>query len=276
MNSDNNNKKNDVPLRKVMIIAHRGFSGIAPENTLTAFKKAIEIGADMIELDVLLSKDGELIVIHDKTVNRTTNGKGKVSDFNLSELKKLDAGSWFKKHFSGEKIPTLEEVFDLARDKIQINIEIKKDGFNPHKKNGGVEEKVVKLIEKYNMTSQVIVSSFNPLIVQRIKEFNPEIPTALLYQYRINKGLIKVFNNLHINAVNPGKRFFTKKTSIEVHQSDLKINIYTINQKREMKKFIKMGVDGIITNYPDRLVDVLEELKKVKKGFFSKVRLKKQ
>jgi glycerophosphoryl diester phosphodiesterase len=261
----------DKKLYNVQVIAHRGFSGIAPENTMTAFKKAIEIGADMIELDVMLSKDGELVVIHDKTVNRTTNGKGKVSELSLSDLKKLDAGSWFKKHFSGEKIPTLEEVFDLAHGKIQLNIEIKKDAYNPYRKKGGVEEKTVKLIEKYNMSSGVLVSSFNPLIIQRIKEFSPEVATAILYRYRINRSLVKGFNNLNVNAVNPGKRFFNKKATQEVHKSDLKINIYTINQKREMKKFIKMGVDGIITNYPDRVFEVLEELNKAKKGFFSNV-----
>jgi glycerophosphoryl diester phosphodiesterase len=269
MDFDSNKK------HKVMVIAHRGFSGIAPENTLTAFKKAIEIGADMIELDVMLSKDGELVVIHDKTVNRTTNGKGKVSDFTLGELKKLDAGTWFKKHFKDEKIPSLEEVLDLAKNKILLNIEIKKDAYNPEKKKGGVEEKTVLLLEKYNMNSQVIVSSFNPHIVKRIKEFEPEISTAFLYRYRINKGLIKIVHNLNVDALNPGKRFFTKKASAEVHQSDLKINIYTINQKREMAKFIKMGVDGIITNYPDRLFEVLEDLKRTKVGFLSKVLKKK-
>jgi glycerophosphoryl diester phosphodiesterase len=270
MDFEDNYKKN-----KVMVIAHRGFSGIAPENTLTAFKKAIDVGADMIELDVLLSKDGELVVIHDKTVNRTTNGKGKVCDFTLNELKKLDAGGWFKNHFTGEKIPSLEEVLDLAKNKILLNIEIKKDAYDPQNKKGGVEEKTVKLVEKYNMNSQVLVSSFNPLIVKRVKEFAPDISTAILYRYGINKKLIKVFNNLNVDAINPGKRFFTKKATVEVHQSDLKINIYTINQKREMKKFIKMGVDGIITNYPDRLFEVMDELNKAKKSFFSKVIKKK-
>ena len=249
------------PRHKVMVIAHRGYSGIAPENTISAFKKAIEAGADMIELDIFLSKDGEIVVFHDKNLKRTTKTKGKVKDLLLWELKELDAGSWFKPEFTGERIPTLEEVLILTKGKIMVNIEIKADAINSYKKKGGIEEKLVKLIEKYDISSEVIISSYNLLALKRIKELNPNISTALLYRFRIKKLLLKIAGENLIDAFHPGKRFLNKKTLLTTKKDDFKINVYTINQKREMKKFIKIGVDGIITNYPDRLFELLREMK---------------
>lgn len=246
----------------VNVVAHRGFSGIAPENTLSAFQKAIEIGADMIEFDVTLSKDGEIIVIHDKTVNRTTNGKGKVSDLTLEELKKLDAGSWFNKNFKGESVPTLEEVLKLTKDKILLNIEIKKYSVKRFNKKGGIEEKIVQLLEKYEMCDQVLISSFNKLAIERIKYFNKNIQTAFLYRLGINKRILKLGKKLEIYSFNQGKRFFSKKVLNELNSSNIKLNIYTINSKKEMKKLVNLGVSGIITNYPDRLLEVLKEVKK--------------
>src|SRR5690606_9559351 len=145
----------------VMVIAHRGFSGAAPENTLAAFRKGIEIGSDMIELDVHLSRDGELVVIHDETLERTTNGKGRVADNTLMELKDLDAGSSFAPQFSGEKIPTLIEVIELAKGRVLVNIEIK----NPtHQRYSITElaEKTLREVKKAGMIDKFIFSSFNP------------------------------------------------------------------------------------------------------------------
>lgn len=246
--------------KKVMVIAHRGFSGVAPENTIASFKKAIEVNADMIELDVSLSKDNIPVVIHDQTVNRTTNGKGKVSEFTLSELKKLDAGSWFKPEFSEEKIPSLEEVIRLVKDKIMLNIEIKSYSVKKSSEQSGIEYQVVKLIEKYDIGSQVLISSFSKLAVKRIRELNPDIPVALLHRFTINKPLIKNYDNIGIYSFNQGKRFFSKKTMNLIHKTGIKLNLYTVNQEREMKKFVKFGVDGIITNYPDKLIQVMDEL----------------
>ena len=251
-------KKKDY--KRVVVIAHRGFSAIAPENTLISFQKAIEIGADMIEFDVSLSKDGIPVVIHDKTLNRTTNSKGKVEDFTLEELKSFDAGSWYKPSFTGEKIPTLEEVILLAKGKIMLNIEIKKHSVKRKIKINGLEHKIVNLLEKHGMIDEVLISSFSKMAIQRIKEFNPEIPVAYLYRFGINLRLINSFDKLGIYSFNQGKRSFSKKSIQDIHLKGIKLNIYTVNQKREMKKFIKNGVDGIITNHPDKLLAVIESL----------------
>lgn len=245
---------------KTLVIAHRGFSGIAPENTIASFQKAIDVGADMIEFDVSLSKDNFPMVIHDKTINRTTNGKGKVSDFTLQQLKTFDAGSWYKAKFNDEKIPTLEEVILLSKDKIMLNIEIKKYSVKRAIKIDGLEYKIVKMLEEYDMISQVLISSFSRVAIQRIKEFNSDIPTALLYRFGINRALIKLFDKSGIYSFNQGKRFFSKKALNDIHNSGIKLNLYTVNQKREMKKFINLGVDGIITNHPDKLIQVINEI----------------
>lgn len=242
------------------MIAHRGFSGIAPENTLISFKKAIEAGADMIEFDVSLSKDGIPVVIHDKTLNRTTNGKGNVSDFTLQELKKLDAGSWYKPEFKNEAIPTLEETIQLCKNKVMLNIEIKKYSVKRNVKVDGIENKVVDLLNKYDMNNDVLISSFSKLALQRIKEFNPDIAVAYLYRFGIKQKLIEKFNGLELYSFNQSKRAFSKKALKELQSQDIKLNLYTINQKREMIKFIKLGVTGIITNYPNKLIEVMENL----------------
>ena len=117
----------------VLVIAHRGFSGAAPENTLAAFKKAMEVDSDMMELDVRFSKDGQVVVMHDDTLDRTTNGRGKVSDYTLKELKQFDAGSWFAPQFAGEQIPTLVEVLEFAKGRIPVNFEIKDESPSRYK-----------------------------------------------------------------------------------------------------------------------------------------------
>lgn len=247
--------------RSVAVIAHRGFSGKAPENTMSSFIKAVESGADMIELDVTLSKDGEVVVIHDKTLNRTTNTKGKVLDFNLEELKKLDAGSWFSKDFKNEKIPTLEEVLNYTKDKILVNIEIKKYSVKRLKKYDGIEEKVVNLVKKYEMEDKVLISSFNKIALKRVNEFNPNIKTALLYRLRISNRIIKTGLKNSFYSFNQGKRLFTKKGFALASKNGFRVNIYTINSEKELKKFVDIGVNGIITNYPDRLIKILDSEK---------------
>ncbi len=251
-------KKKDY--KRVTVIAHRGFSGVAPENTLISFQKAIDVGADMIEFDVSLSKDGIPVVIHDKTINRTTNSKGKVEDFTLDQLKAFDAGSWYKEQFSDQKIPTLEEVIQLSKGKIMLNIEIKKYSVKRNIKIDGLEYKIVKLIEKHDMVNNVLISSFSKMAIQRIREFNSDIPVAYLYRFGLSPRIIESFDKIGIYSFNQGKRSFSKKVVKDLHEKGIKLNLYTINQKREMKKFIKSGVDGIITNYPDKLIQVIESL----------------
>ena len=146
----------------VLVVAHRGFSGAAPENTLAAFRKAIEAGSDMIELDIQLSKDGKIVVIHDETLERTTDGQGRVADRTFPEIRKLDAGSWFGSQFSGEKIPTLQEVLELAKGKVLVNIEIKNPAHGQYPITE-LADQGLEAVKKAGMLNRVIFSSFNPV-----------------------------------------------------------------------------------------------------------------
>jgi glycerophosphoryl diester phosphodiesterase len=241
----------------VMVIAHRGFSGHAPENTLISFKKAIELGSDMIELDIHLSKDREVVVIHDDTLDRTTDGRGKVVDFTVKELKKLDAGSRFGSQYAGERIPTLKEVLELSKGKIPVNIEIK----NP--KNGKypvteLAEKSLKEVKEAGMLNQVNFFSFNPIALGRIKEKAPKAWVTLLYHEswnfirEITRG--EAFPVLGLRHI-----YLTKEKISKIRHEGMKVFVYTVDSPEEMEKFITWGVNGIITNYPDRLIKILQE-----------------
>lgn len=248
--------------RPVMVIAHRGFSGIAPENTLIAFQKAIDIKADMVELDITFSKDRHIIVIHDETLDRTTNGTGKVIDYTLAQLRKLDAGSWFSPEYKGEPIPTLEEALYLLKGKILVNIEIKSEAVHPLFGQGGIEEQVVKLVEALQMEDQVIFSSFHPFAVKRIKELNPSLNAAFLYHDPIEKSPVELASPWLADAFNANRKHLTRQHFELAKKAGLSINVYTVNTFQKMKDLLSWGIDGIFTDHPDRLLKVLKELKK--------------
>lgn len=165
---------------RVLNFAHRGASAQASANTLSAFRLAAELGADGVELDVQLSRDGEVVVIHDFTVDGTTNGSGAVVEKTLTELQTLDAGSWFDAAFAGERIPTLQEVMDAVGHRLLMNIEIKLPFTLA---NTGLEAEVVRLIEDNGLVDRVLISSFHPLTLRRVKSLNRRIPTGLLYAH---------------------------------------------------------------------------------------------
>ena len=241
----------------VMVVAHRGFSGAAPENTLAAFRKAIEAGSDMIELDVHLSKDGKIVVIHDETLERTTNGQGKVVDHTLQEIKMLDAGSWFNPQFSGEKIPTLGEVLAIAQGKVPVNIEIK----NPtHGKYSITElaEKALQEVKMAEMMNQVIFSSFNPVSLEWIRKKEPGARVAFLY-HRPWNALPEVTGGREFQVLNLRNIHLTREKVDKIRKEGFTLNVYTVNSEEELEQFIRWGVDGIITNYPDRLIRILKE-----------------
>lgn len=231
-----------------LIIAHRGASGSAPENTLASFRQAMEIGSDFIELDIHLSKDGELIVMHDETVNRTTNGKGKIKNLTLEQIKNLDAGSWFGNEFKGLVVPTLDEVFQLSNGKIKLLIEVKG---NP-KKYPGIEKKLIDKIYKYYSKDWCIVQSFEEEFLNNIHKMDSTIPLHQLIVGKIFPLKIPVF----ILAVNPNYHFVSVKKVEKLHLQNKKIFVWTVNEEKKMQKLISMGVDGIITNYPGKLKKV--------------------
>ncbi len=224
-------------MNKVSIIAHRGASAYEPENTLRAIKRALELGADLVEVDVQLSRDGHVVVIHDESVDRTTNGRGYVKDMTLDQLRKLDAGL-------GEKIPTLEEVLDIIKDKAILIIEIKAPE---------AVEKVVRTVEEKEMTEKVIVSSFSQDTVKRVKMLNPKIKTGLIFPFHPLK-LAQLATEAGVEV------FFSKyvdKTMVrEAHKQGLTIYPWTIDDLEEAKRLLGMEVDGISTNKPDLLKGV--------------------
>jgi glycerophosphoryl diester phosphodiesterase len=241
----------------VMVIAHRGFSGAAPENTLAAFRKGIEIGSDLIELDVHLSRDGEIVVIHDETLERTTNGKGRVADYTLNALKKLDAGSSFAPQFAGEKIPTLKEVLDLAKGRVLINIEIK-NPTHPRYSITELAEKTLREAENAGMIDQLIFSSFNPASLEWIGKEEPRVLTALLF-HRPWSSLRDIPGSQEYSVLNLRNIHLTQAKVAEVKKAGKRINVYTVNPEEEIRQFVDWGVDGIITNYPDRLIKILQK-----------------
>ena len=242
----------------VQVIAHRGVSSISPENTMIAFERAIEIGADAIETDVQMTKDGQLVLIHDERLNRTTDGKGWVKDYTLAELKKLDAGSWYSSIYSKQTIPTLDELFTLIKPtSLWINLEIK-DGFVLYP---GIEEKIVSKVKEYQLEDRVIISSFNHYSIVKIKELASELKTAILYM----EGLYQPWNyakSLGAMALHPSKELVFPEIIHGAHEAGMKLYPYTVNDKNEMLALLNMGVDGLITNYPDRLILLLRELNK--------------
>ncbi len=245
-------------MKNIQVIAHRGVSSISPENTMIAFERAVEIGANAIETDVQMTKDGHLVLIHDERLNRTTNGKGWVKDFTLAEIKKLDAGSWFSSIYASQTIPTLDELFTLIKPtNLWLNLEIK-DGFILYP---GIEEKIALKIKEYQLEDRVIISSFNHYSVVKIKELASELKTAILYM----EGLYQPWTyakQIGAMALHPSKELVFPEIIYGAHQVGMKVYPYTVNDKEEMKTLIRMGVDGLITNYPDRLLLLLKELKK--------------
>ncbi|GGA52057.1 glycerophosphoryl diester phosphodiesterase [Kroppenstedtia guangzhouensis] len=256
---------------KVWNIAHRGASGHAPESTLSAYQMARRMGADWVELDLHLTRDGQLVVIHDQTVDRTTNGKGPVRRYTLAQLKQLDAGSWFgKKHprkwnpeFQGLRIPTLEEVLRLKRGKIRFSIEIKKGSAGPE-----LEGKLIRMLEKHRLlpgkgeTPQVMIISFDRASLNRVHQLMPRVPLIQLFHYR-EAGYLSPRTFRHIAAYADGIGYDHRRMSREdirrAHRHGLVIHPYTVNHPQDMRRLIRWGVDGIVTNYPDRLNRVLNK-----------------
>jgi glycerophosphoryl diester phosphodiesterase len=243
-------------IKAPVIIAHRGASKQAPENTMPAFRRAIELGAGGIELDVHLSRDGHLVVTHDEQLERTSNGKGLVRDKTLSELKSLDFGSWFSDKFKGEKIPELYEVLELFRDWDGIlNIEIKNGPiFYP-----GIEKAVSDEICKYNMVQRTIVSSFNHYSLVDIRKINPEVRTAPLYM----AGLYEPWEyarRIGACAIHPLFYNIVPEVMKGCKLNGMMVNPFTVDQPEYIKAMISAGVDGIITNVPDIALKIVNEM----------------
>lgn len=245
------NKLPELPV----IIAHRGSSDFAPENTLAAFQKALKDGAHAIELDVRLTKDKEIVVIHDSKLDRTTNGYGKVEETYLKDLKKYDAGSWFNPIYSSERIPTLEEVFKLLKKKIGINIEIK-----PKLKYPDVMvKKCVELIEKYSLHKCVLISSFEHSLVSKVKKLDERISTGILYSpmTHFGKSVVKLAKSNYADFVIISRNYTKEELVKKVHKANLYCFVYNVNNRHHLKTMLNFKIDGIITNSPKSIINYI-------------------
>lgn len=227
-------------MRECIIIGHRGAAGLAPENTLLSYRTALEMGAQMIELDIHETYDGHLVCIHDDAVDRTTNGTGVVAEMTLRELRALDAGQ-------GEKIPLLSEVLDLARNRLQVDIELKVLS---------VEKRVLDLVGDRDMLGSVIVSSFYHGTILAAKELNPKVATAALIASP-KEELISYVVDLGADAVNPLYSLVTHDFVEEAHRRSLRVYPWTVNDVSIMVDLIRAEVDGIITDFPNIGMDAL-------------------
>jgi len=237
------------------IVAHRGASGYAPENTMSAFEKALQMNANYLELDIQMTKDEKLVVIHDPTVDRTTSGTGEVRQYTYKDLRNLDAGGWFHKRFSGQYIPTLEEVIETYKNKIGLLIEVKNPGMYPN-----LIYKLEELLKKCQVdcprNDEVIVQSFDFEWLERFHKSLPQIPLGLLVKYRIH-GVSKVqlrdWSSL-VQYINPNKALVTKKLVKRIHAYHMKVMPYTVRDKKSIKGLLDAKVDGIITDFPDYII----------------------
>lgn len=228
----------------VMIIAHRGGAQLAPENTMAAFHKALLLKADMIELDVRLTADNEVVVMHDLTLNRTTDLKGSVSNKNLSEIQEADAGSWFSRDYKGERIPMLEQVLVLISGKCKLLIELKASA-----NDGRLEKEIAGLINKYNAYHWCIVQSFDIKSLQLMDKLDNRIELHYLCLKPGNK-LLHPHLYQFIRGINIHHRFASKKVIQNVKKSGKTIFVWTASKSETLKKLIKKKPDGIITDNP--------------------------
>jgi len=240
------------------IIAHRGISAKAPENTLAAFSMAASTeGIDMIELDVRLSLDEEVVVFHDRSLQRTTTGNGIVRRYTLQEIKQFDAGSWFHPSFSHERVPTLVEVLNLVRGRLLVNIEIKSDLFHREPK-GLLETKVLQVVEECGMLDQVLISSFDHQLIARLKHICPHVQTGTLYN--LYRDFTKTPSDIALRADAAAficaKHEITRSMVNDAQRHRIAVYVYTLDSIRDAEKIRALGVDGIMSNRADDIVPV--------------------
>lgn len=251
-------------------IAHRGASGYAPEHTFYAYDKSHkEFNADYIELDLQMTKDGNLIAMHDEDVERTTGHKGRVEDYTTQELKQMDVGSWFnkkypkyaKKEYKGAKIPTLEEILDRYGDNANYYIETKSPDVYP-----GMEEKLLHSLKQHNLLSnqklnkgQVVIQSFSQESLLKVANMNNQIPLVQL----VDKDKLSTFTSEDLKfissyaiGVGPDYSDLDKQTVQKLHEYNLKVHPYTVNTEKDMKKMLNIDVDGVFSNYIDKYINL--------------------
>jgi glycerophosphoryl diester phosphodiesterase len=247
--------------KKVQVVAHRGASGYAPETTLKAYRLALEMGVDFVEMDVHMLRDGALVAIHDPDVTRTTSGKGRISELTLAELKGLDAGSWFNRaypkkarpEYVGLKVPTLEEVFELVSgSSAGCYVEIK----DPERYPTNLESSLLSLIRKSRLEKRSRVISFSAPSIGKIKALDPSIRTGLLISRR-SKDPVRAALEAPADELAIRHDLASAALVSSAHEKGLSVSVWTVDREQDLERMIRMEVDRIITNYPDRLQRII-------------------
>ncbi len=238
-----------------IVIAHRGDNVHAPENTLSAFKMAADKGADAIEFDAKLTYDGHVIIIHDQTVDRTTNGHGEVKKMSFAALRDLDAGTQFPGQFPGEKLPTLEEIFETVGKRLYINVELT----NYATPFDNLVSEVAKIVKKFGLQERILFSSFFPHNLVKARKLLPEVPCGLLtWSNWMGKwGRTIGFRRSTYAALHPYLDNVDTGMVNRVHAAGKRINVWTVNGEDNLKRMIGLGVDGIFTDDPGLALKLL-------------------
>ena len=238
---------------QVLAIAHRGASGYAPENTLAAFRRAVAQGVSFIETDLHLTRDAHFVAIHDETVDRTTNGKGAIHSMTLAEVRRLDAGSWFASEFMGERVPHLEEILEFARkNDVVFYLELKPSGF------WGGEHALIGALRNSSEIPRSVIISFDAAILAALRKIEPTLMTGLLYEGQMENPFEKA---VEIGARQTAVRgdLVTPNFLQQARKRDLQVVCWTVNSPAHMRMLVSAGVDGIMSDYPDRLLEALKK-----------------
>ena len=231
-----------------LLIGHRGYPAKFPENTPAAFEGAMQAGCGMIELDVTLTRDRKVVVIHDDTLDRTTTGKGPVKGHTLAEIKALDAGSWFDARFAAERVPELSEVMELTAGRCLLNIEIKESAFEADYPADAIEHQVVKLVKTSGALDRVILSSFDKRILQRIAAMDAPPAIAYISDHGADWRVLEMLLAMKAFSWHPRFKVLTRDQVEMMHASGLKVFPWTINTRTEAEAVLALGVDGLICN----------------------------
>ena len=233
------------------VVAHRGDSAHFPENSLSAFRSAISKGADLIELDLCLSRDRVPVVIHDRTLERTTNGNGAVAEMDFSQLRKLDCGSWLDLRFREERLPSLKEVLQLVSGQICLNIEIKGSAYEARPGEDGIESQVCQLVYGLGCADQVVVSSFEHRVLDRIRGVPESLPVAPLLEGPASaEEIIRLVRKHHAFSCHVNERHLGPELAEELGKEGIVLLAYTVNNEQRIRELADWGISGIITNDP--------------------------
>ena len=243
------------------VIAHRGVSGSYPENTLSAFQAAIDIRAEMVELDVSISEDGIPVVVHDRTVDRTTDFEGDVQSFSVEELKRMEVGAWFSEEFRGEEFPTLRESLELMKGQIAVNIEIKTEAVSDEIQ-GGVVDKALQIVKDLDMISSVIFSSFDYRVMEQLNVLDSKIAKALLYEASQSAELLpsELVQKYKIDIFNCSYKQLSEEWINDLQKHEIPYFVYTVNEPELMRELIEKDVSGIFTDFPQELIRIVENM----------------